>query len=99
MPLPHVPLPQGSMDGINVSGPSNPDNTAMLLNYSNDQLTDPLMWDSAHSKMLIFESESLRVKDMPNIALSLSRIARFVKSNPLNGGTALVDFATISEII
>jgi len=92
MPSPHTPLPK---DGNNMSGPSNLDTTATLLNYSNNQLTDPITWDESYSRTSIFGSKSFRAVDVHNVALSLSRIAKFMKNNPINGDTAPMEFATI----
>ena len=39
MPSPHTSLPK---NGSNMSGQSNPDTIVILLNYSNNQPTDPV---------------------------------------------------------
>ena len=57
------------------------------------------MWDGSYSIMLIFRSKSSRIKHTHNITLLLSKIARFVKNNPLNGGATPVEFAIILETI
>ena len=41
MPLFYIPLPQCGMDGSNVSGPINPGVEVTVLNYSNNQPTNP----------------------------------------------------------
>ena len=89
---PHTPLPK---DGNNMSGPSNLDTTAILLNYGNNQLTDPITWDRSYSRASIFGSKSSRAVNAHNVALSLSRIAKFMKNNLINGDTAPVEFAMI----
>jgi len=78
-----------------MSGPSNLDTTATLLNYSNNQLTDPITWDESYSRTSIFGSKSSRAVDVHNVTLSLSRIAKFMKKNPINGDTAPMEFTTI----
>ena len=98
--LPHTPLPK---NGNNMFGPSNLDTAATLLNYSNNQLTDPITWNRSYSRVSIFGSKSFRVVNVHNITLSLSRIAKFIKNNPINGDTVSMEFAmivgTVWEII
>ena len=96
MPSPHTPLPK---NGNNMSGPSNLDTAATLLNYSNNQLTDPITWDGSYSRASIFGSKSSRAVNAHNIALSLSRIAKFMKNNPINGDTTPVEFAMIAGTV
>ena len=96
MPSLYVPLPK---EDNNMSGPSNPNTPAMLLNYGNNQPTNPILQDGSYSKLLIFDSESTRAIDVHNITMSLSRVAKFMKNNPIKGDTISKEFATISETV
>ena len=99
VPLPHVSSPLGGTMNNNVSVQNRPDNTAMLLDYGNNQPVNPALWDGSHTTTSIFGTEATRKKDVHDICLSISRIQSFLHNNPVDKDKVLEGFDIIAEQI
>jgi len=95
MPSPHVPFPQGSTYGNNMSTPINAD--TVLLNYSNSQLSVPNLWDGNFHVLSIFESKETLNKDAANIATSLKRIENHIKNHPVDKTVPYEEFTVVAK--
>ena len=97
--LPYVLSPLGGMMNNNVLVQNRPNNTVMLLDYSNNQPVNLALWDGSHTTMSIFGTEATRKKDIHNICLLISRIQSFLHNNPVNKDKVLEVFDIIAEQI
>ena len=95
MLLPYVSLPQGS----EVDNSTNNFNVEItVLNYRNNQLTDPSLWDGLHQALSIFENESSISINTANILCSLKRVATYISQCPITGPTIPGEFIDVAKI-
>ena len=70
VPLPYVSLSQNSGTDSNIE--------ITVLNYRNNQPTDPNLWNRMNHALSIFGNEEFRTINAANIACSLKRVAGYI---------------------
>ena len=93
--LPHVPLPQGSTYGNNMSASISVD--TVILNYSNSQPSVPDLWDGDFYALSIFESKKSLNKNITNITTSLKRIEKHIMNHPVDKVAPYGEFTVVAK--
>ena len=99
IPLFHILSPLEDITNNNVLVQNRSNNIAILLDYSNNQLVNPVLWDRSYTAMLIFGIEAARKKNIHNICLLISRIQSFFHNNPVDKDKVPEGFDIIAKQI